>query len=146
EPTIRWIADAMTILQTSEGALDWEVFVAEARVRSLQLHVRHGLGYLREAFHAPIPDAAWMALERAPVPVLERVEFDVLTRRDATERDRLRHLGPLLALEYLRITTGAGLATRLRSLPGFLRYRLRARREPLILGARRVARWLGLGQ
>src|SRR5205085_7015606 len=77
EPTIRWIADAMAILQTSADALDWEVFLAEARERSLQLHVRHGLGYLREAFHAPIPAAARKALERAPLPGPERVESDV---------------------------------------------------------------------
>jgi len=145
EPTIRWIADAMTILHAAEDRIDWEALVREACDRRVQLRLVQGLGYLRRTFEAPIPPAAWARLVAARPSRTERLEYRYLAvRSDRLKRDQVAHLGPMLLTEYLRVCSGWSLRRKLAELPAFLRYRLRGRTEPTIVAARRVARWLGL--
>lgn len=63
---IRWVADAMIVLRSQDGELDWDRFVREARARVLAHELAPSLRYLRTSFAAPIPEEALGELERAP--------------------------------------------------------------------------------
>ena len=70
---IRWVADAWTVLQTSE--VDWELFEREARERLLTVLLASALTHLRDGFDAPIPEAVVRRLEATPSPRFERIGF-----------------------------------------------------------------------
>jgi len=80
-PSIRWITDAMEILDQTGAAPDWSRAVALAQRYRVALPLRIGLAYLRERFHAAIPTTAIEALARIPIGDRERTLFSVLTRR-----------------------------------------------------------------
>jgi hypothetical protein len=76
---IRWIADAMAILESSE-AIRWEFVVDFARRNRLQLFVGPALDYLVTTFGAPVPPdvlrrLAPGALSRSDVAEFQRVMF-----------------------------------------------------------------------
>ena len=77
-PGIRWVADAVTILR--EAPIDWTRFLSQTAERRFVLRMRRMLGYLRRAFGADVPAAVEMALVRAPVSVVERLEHAIRTR------------------------------------------------------------------
>ncbi|MEW6303751.1 MAG: nucleotidyltransferase family protein [Verrucomicrobiota bacterium] len=74
-PPVRWVADALVILQTAGDRLDWDRFLAQARARWLTLALHTTLDYLRRAFAATIPARVMTALETSPHPWLERYEY-----------------------------------------------------------------------
>lgn len=76
-PPIRWIADAMTVLTTCQGEIDWDRLIAQARKRRLALPLRETLGYLQSAFDAPVPLEALRNIQGTPVPWIERIEYRV---------------------------------------------------------------------
>jgi hypothetical protein len=69
-PSIRWIADAMAVLEAAPS-IDWGRIVGQAEKRRLVLPLAEALGYLRELLDAPVPDA-----------VLEQLDGMELTRED----------------------------------------------------------------
>ncbi len=77
ESLVRWIADAMMILDIRQGELDWERLVSQARKRLLLLPLRDALHYLREALDAPIPDGLLRTMRALPVSALERLEHRI---------------------------------------------------------------------
>jgi hypothetical protein len=56
-PSIRWAADALTILAAAAGGVAWGDLVAHARDRRLTLAVADALAYLRGELGAPVPEA-----------------------------------------------------------------------------------------
>ncbi|WP_201352031.1 nucleotidyltransferase domain-containing protein [Hydrogenimonas urashimensis] len=75
--SIRWIADAKTIIDNSE--IDWPRLLDDARTRHVVLPLLYSLRYLWERFHASIPEDALTGLE-AIEP--KRIEY----YRDAVKR------------------------------------------------------------
>jgi len=53
-PPIRWIADAVTIMN-SHVSIDWDHLIQQAEKRRLSFPLRHALTYLADQFAAPIP-------------------------------------------------------------------------------------------
>jgi hypothetical protein len=53
-PQIRWIPDALTILQ-SAPQIDWERLANLAAHAEMNVRLHQGLSYLRERFQAPVP-------------------------------------------------------------------------------------------
>jgi hypothetical protein len=142
EPTVRWIPDALTILRSAGGAIDWDAVRDEARARRLLLRFVRGLEYLRRTFDAPVPADVLERLRRTPISRLERLEYRFLTLgADGNRGLQLGH-GPLFAVTYLRLMSRLSPARKLAELPAFLRYRLRNRKEPAILAMRRLKREL----
>ena len=140
EPTIRWIPDALAILHSSGAAIDWHAVREEARSRQLLLRFVRGLDYLRRVFGAPVPDHVFEQLARTPASPLEQLEYRFLTLgADGNRKLQMGH-APLFALTYMRLTIGQDPLRTLAGLPSFLRYRLRSRREPAIVAARRLKR------
>lgn len=140
EPTVRWIPDALAILRTSGDTIDWDAVCEEARSRKLLLRFVRGLEYLRRAFDAPIPEAAFERLRSTPPSRLEQLEYRFLTLgADGNRKLQLGH-APLFAVTYLRLVSRRSPMHKLAELPSFLRYRLRNRREPAIVAVRRWKR------
>ena len=61
---IRWIADAMSLLEKHQ--LDWERVILLARQRRLQLQIKDVLHYLRREFDVPVPDSVLTQLDTEP--------------------------------------------------------------------------------
>jgi hypothetical protein len=74
-PPLRWIADAMTILDRAAGQIDWQRLVRQTKERRLVPAVRDTLTYLQTRLDAPVPDAVLSDLRNAPVSLIERVEY-----------------------------------------------------------------------
>lgn len=138
EPTIRWVADAMAILNACGDAIDWTILEREACRQRVVLRLRTGLDYLRRRMDAPIPARALAALDAAVPAGVERMEYRVL----ALGADGGRRLKPghvlLVTVQYLRFMAGKTLVQRLGETPAYLRYRLRGRQGALF----DLARWV----
>jgi hypothetical protein len=94
-PSIRWIADAITILEA--GGIDWPRLVAGARARRFTLRARETLCYLSSAMGASIPADVLQRLSGLPVSPLERLERRLRNRA----HPRLGEL-PLYWCNYVR--------------------------------------------
>jgi hypothetical protein len=140
EPTIRWIPDAMAILRAAGEDIDWRLLRDEARERRVLLRLVRGLGYLRRALDAPIPEEACNCLLAARPSGVERLEYRYLALGSPEDQRSLWGYGPLLIMEYLRVAAGKNIFQKLADLPGFLRYRLRDRTEPALMAVRWLAR------
>ena len=73
EPPIRWIADAMTIIQSSDFEIDWPRIISHAKKYMVCLQIREGLNYLYENFQAPVPKTIMDSINKIPVSYLERL-------------------------------------------------------------------------
>ncbi len=71
-PPIRWVADAMVILNSSQGQIDWDRYLNQARRCRLTLHARDTLMYLRERFGAPVPEGLLEDLKRSRTSFIQR--------------------------------------------------------------------------
>jgi hypothetical protein len=102
-PPLRWIADAMAIVKSSE--VNWQRVIAQAQKRRLVQPIKEALGYLRENWGAPIPSEVVRELERIPLSKIEEIEH-----RYRTEGHRQKIFGhlPALWLNYLRAADDAG--------------------------------------
>src|SRR3972149_871099 len=61
-PPLRWIADAMVILNVSYSEVEWTRLIAQAKKRRLTFPLRHALTYLRDSFGAAIPSHVLMEM------------------------------------------------------------------------------------
>jgi hypothetical protein len=140
EPTVRWVADAMAILHSSQDAIDWKVLEAEARRQRVLLRLTRGLEYLSRNMGARIPDLVLERLRTRRPAVLESMESRVL----ALDADGAQSLRPghalLVAVQYLRFMAGKDLLRALAETPDYVRYRVRGRRRPLPEGVLRIRR------
>ena len=137
EPTVRWVADAMTILRSSEDAIDWVGLHREASRLRVLLRLRSGLEYLEDKMNAPIPHRALARLRSTPTAAIEHLERRVLTLgSDGRRRLQVGHL-MLVLIQYLRFVSGMHPFQALAETPAYLRYRLRGRRGP-VFGAMRL--------
>lgn len=113
-PPLRWVADAMLILQAVGPNFEWSRLLTQARRFKLVLPIREALAFLRDTLDAPVPDVVLASLRASQVSRLERFEY----------RARIRPWGwsgalPRLVCHYLRLSGGAGQP---RGLQGFPRY------------------------
>ena len=139
EPTVRWVADAMTILRSSEDAIDWVGLEREATRLQVVLRLRSGLEYLEERMDAPIPYRALTRLRGTRAASIEHLERRVLTLGADGRRLQVGHL-LLVLIQYLRFVSRMNAFQALAETPAYLRYRLRGRRGPLFDAMRFVAR------
>ena len=65
-PPIRWIVDAMKILEKRRNDIDWDLLVSEAENRRLSMALTHALDFLNGTFDAGIPAEALRRLSALP--------------------------------------------------------------------------------
>lgn len=75
---IRWVADAITVLNSSPE-IDWDRLIAQAERARLTLITREGLNYLSQEMSAAIPGSVLQRLQRMQVSIGERLEHAVET-------------------------------------------------------------------
>jgi hypothetical protein len=80
-PPIRWVADAVKIVEAAGPELDWDRLVAVARANRLTLASERALRYLGDRWDVPVPDGALAALAAAPKPLHERAAYRAGMRR-----------------------------------------------------------------
>jgi hypothetical protein len=119
-PPIRWIADAMMVLQSAGAALDWSRLVEEAARRRLVVVAERALAYLVARLEARVPVDVLARLRAMPRWRFERLEYHAKSRPRAA-----RLLGdlPVVLFQFLRLTEGASPGRRLVALDDYLRYR-----------------------
>jgi len=84
---IRWIADAVTILRTSQ--MDWTRLVNLARNLHVTIPLAASLSFLRATFPTPIPEDVIGELGKVEVDHKERRYFETLIHRNVGWRDVL---------------------------------------------------------
>lgn len=118
---LRWIADALLVLQTDADAIQWETLVQRARRPGLTLGLTAGLEFLAREFGAPVPPTVLAELRRLPVSWQERSahwaavntvprKVETLLHEAAKHRARRLHYStgvPRDLLGHLAQSTGA---------------------------------------
>ncbi len=95
---VRWVADAMKILQAAAGEIDWDRLAAAGAERHLTLQLAPALRYLRDAFDAPVPAETMARIEAVRPRRSERLVQSALENRTrhgntyALQWDRWRRL------------------------------------------------------
>jgi hypothetical protein len=77
-PPLRWVADAMTIMQSS-SPVDWDRLIVQAEKRELTLLMHETLAYLRGLLDAPVPSVVLQTLRAAPFSYREKLFFQTRT-------------------------------------------------------------------
>ncbi|WP_017718249.1 nucleotidyltransferase domain-containing protein [Kamptonema formosum] len=103
-PTIRWVADAMTVINSSPDAIDWHRLVAQAEKRQLVLRLKDTLPILRDLLDAPVPLSIIQDIEKLPIAAIERLEYNSSPGR------LMRGFGslPMIYTSYLRRSMNDG--------------------------------------
>lgn len=76
---IRWVQDAMTILNNCENEINWERLYDQAVNRRFIIPLRETLTYLKEAFDAPVPATFLESLWSEPTTTVERIVYKYIT-------------------------------------------------------------------
>ena len=79
-PPIRWVADAMMILEASHSEIDWKEIIEKARRHHISLPLHDALSYLKQLLNAPIPDSVVADLAAIPTSTLEREGYAVMVQ------------------------------------------------------------------
>lgn len=77
--SIRWIVDAMTIIDKRGADIDWQLFLRETRNKKLAHTIKKAVGILQNEFGANIPDSLIVDLDRIPVSDTEKKLHEVLS-------------------------------------------------------------------
>ena len=78
-PPMRWIADAMIILQAAPLEIDWDRLLQSVETHRLGLPIYDGLSYLQRKFRAPVPGSILKRLRLRPATEIERFGYRVRT-------------------------------------------------------------------
>ncbi len=114
-PPIRWVADAMAVLETSGGVLDWHRLGEQARRLEVTLSLGHCLAYLRDHLGAAVPADVVQDLLLARVSRLERLDYVAQGKPATIPWAAMRYLA-----RYLRSSRGRPLSRRIWAVPGYL--------------------------
>jgi Uncharacterised nucleotidyltransferase len=115
-PAIHWVADVMAILESAASRLDWEVLIAETRVRHVVMQARRALQHVRVTFGVSALDGVCERLSALRCTVADRIDFQARVRPPSLPRDVLR-----LWIEYSRLHGEAPRLSRYLGFPAYLR-------------------------
>jgi Uncharacterised nucleotidyltransferase len=76
-PPIRWIADAMAIINGSADEIDWTSLLNKAKKHRIIMPVKDSLEYLKKTFDAPVPDTLLTSLSAVRISKIERENYEV---------------------------------------------------------------------
>lgn len=112
--TVRWIADATTVIREEDDPIDWERFVDQVARRRLMLLVSEPLRYLARVFDAPVPGEVLTRVRGMPATRRERRRYARMTRE--LDSPALTGLLPLTVAQW---TYNSGKWSRLKAIWGF---------------------------
>ena len=113
-PPIRWIADAIILLENPETTIHWDHLIEHSEKLRVNLPLFQGLRYLKKGFNAPIPDNILQSLGLISVSVSrqEKWNYNLSIRKPM----------PVIGLFILQITGFLAYHQKQYPFPGFLRY------------------------
>jgi hypothetical protein len=79
-PPIRWIADAITILNNAKEEINWDRAIALAKRHRLILPIKEAFNYLRSFLLVPVPETVLEELQTFSISKTEYFEYRVRTR------------------------------------------------------------------
>jgi hypothetical protein len=148
EPPIRWIADAMSIINCSDSQIEWERLIHQAKKHRVSLRVKEALNYLRSGFQASVPEAVIDNLDNIPLSIMERFEFRRIMLNEKDRGNALSGGFEFAFTHYLRLSQGKEPLAVISGLSGYLlnRYRKKNLRNfisyVMARGIRRIRRRL----
>jgi hypothetical protein len=92
-PPIRWIADAITLINSDDFTIDWQRLINMAQKHYFSLRLKKGLQYLHDIFYPNIPPNVIKTIINLPVSYLEKIEYRFMIRDRENENS-----SPLAAL------------------------------------------------
>jgi hypothetical protein len=84
-PSIRWIADAITMINSDDFSIDWQQLINMAKRHYLSLRLKSGLQCLYSNFHPAIPPSVMKSAEDLPVSYLEKIEYGFMVKNRDVE-------------------------------------------------------------
>ena len=75
EPPIRWIADAVTIINSTDVSVDWQRLIHYSKKLRVYLQVKEALLYIKEGFDAQIPESVIRQIRTYKPTYVERVVY-----------------------------------------------------------------------
>ena len=142
--TVRWVADAVTVLRAAGSEIRWARVIDQARRRRMVVPLRNAFAYLIGRFDAPIPGEVVTALRAEPTTRRERRRYRITA--GASEGPAL--LGGLVSTRahWAHVRAPWGRLRSTRELPGFLAdlWRLDHVRQLPLEAARKAWRRTGL--
>lgn len=126
EPPIRWVADAISILEIHSDKIDWERFIDMAHVYKVLLPIRSSVSYIKEKFDAEIDHKVIERLWKEKPTYLERIIF-WHARKIGTDTEELSFPLKFLSLyvAYLRQSQTTNFVATHIGFPKFLAYRIK---------------------
>jgi Uncharacterised nucleotidyltransferase len=115
-PSVRWVADAVAVLRTPGGEVDWQRLVHHAAQLRATLRLRDVLVYLVRTVAAPVPIDVVETCDR-----VRPTRRDLFAHRAGAWQGGIVGLTPEAIPRFLRATADAPLHRALVRLPGFLR-------------------------
>jgi len=79
-PSIRWIADAITVMNSDDFSINWQKLISMAQRHYLSQRFKKGLKYLYNHFHPAIPSSVMKLVEGLPVSYLEKIEYRLMAK------------------------------------------------------------------
>jgi hypothetical protein len=143
-PPIRWIPDALAVLNRDAAALDWDAMLAFARDHRLTHRLGLGLRTLADRYGAPVPAPLLLALRAERTSLLERIENTVVLGDTGRLFDNAVTKQWVIFADYCRVAPRRDPVGFTAGFSHYLRYRwnLRGRREIVPVVLRGIARRL----
>jgi hypothetical protein len=124
ERSVCWIADAVTIIQSSHQEIDWPRMIHHARKHIVFPEIKEALGYLNETFRAKVPKTIMESFNSIPMSFLEQIDYQFDNWENRACRETLFGGFPLYIIDYLRLSRDTEVLPALVGFPGYLKYRL----------------------
>jgi hypothetical protein len=146
EPPIRWIADAMSIINCPDSRIEWERLIHQAKKHRVSLRVKEALNYLRGGFQASVPAVVIDRLDNIRLSRAERFEFRRIMINEKARGYALSGGFEFAFTHYLRLSHGKAPLAVISGLSSYLlnRYRKKSLRHLLSYvmgrGIRRIKR------
>lgn len=138
-PSIRWIADAVWILNADYANINWQRLISQAEKRRLTiLPLFYGLSYLRDTFDMAIPDWLLTKLKEHEVTDIERKLFNAAMNK-STLLGRLPYHWYLHLFHLATIDAGCGFVQKCLRFPEYI-FRYTAKGQALITQSHRITR------
>jgi hypothetical protein len=119
-PSFRWVADAVTIVNTAQPEIDWDRLITQTQKRRLVLPLRDTLSYLQGPVNAPVPPAVLGELHDMPVSKVERMEHKTRIYPRGLMGDLPKDW--FLYLRYSQPENNTGLQPQLAGFPRYLQH------------------------
>jgi hypothetical protein len=112
-PPIRWIADAITMINSADFSIDWQRLAGLARKHHLGLRLKTGLQYLHDRFHPSIPPDVMKTVINLPVSHLEKVEYRFMANSRENESNSPYAAFCCHLCRFRRLNAGRGIVSAL---------------------------------